>query len=61
MKTEKILLGKLLDGEYRAIVYRREGHTTQRYVINFMKQTFMEILYYLETTFSFAKEEIEYV
>lgn len=61
MITEKILLGKLLDEEYRAIVYASKGNEHSRMVIEFANKTFMEILYFLETFFSFPKEEIEYV
>ena len=61
MKTEKILLGKFLDNEFRAIVYQNSQNKAARHVIDFAEKTFMEVLYYLETTFSFPKEEIEYV
>lgn len=61
MKTERILLGRLLDGEHRAIVYASGGKEHARMVVDFTKETFMEVLYFLETFFSFPKEEIEYV
>lgn len=61
MITEKILLGKFLNNEFRAIVYRVNGNEKFRFVIDFTKETFMEVLYYLETMFSFQKEEMECV
>lgn len=61
MKTERILLGRLLDGEHRAIVYASDKKKHARMVVDFTEETFMEVLYFLETFFSFPKEEIEYV
>ena len=61
MKTEKILLGKFLSNEFRAIVYQNSQNKKARHVIDFAEETFMEVLCYLETTFSFPKEKIECV
>ena len=61
MITEKILLGKFQKNEFRAIVYCVNDNKKFRFVIDFTKETFMEVLYYLQTMFSFPKEEIECV
>lgn len=57
----KCLLGKLLFGEYRAVVYTEFGNTETRSVIDFSGKTLLEIIHYLELTFGVEKEKIERV
>lgn len=61
MKTEKCILGKLLDGEYRAIVYSNSRNIHTRSVVDFTDKTLLEIIYFLECFFGVEKETIEMI